>query len=78
MQWVIDLMARNYRQSTTMNKQKGGWHGGEGKRLKYCNFCKKTWEPRTPENPLTYYNDMPTFGLTRKICGQCKNKGAEK
>ena len=50
-------------------------HKKEAKRLKYCLKCKKVWE----QNALyikkeIHYDHMPTYGLPRVDCSNCKNK----
>ena len=38
--------------------------------VKYCRYCSKTFEITVYGNKrfISYYNDMPTYGLERKSC----------
>ena len=38
--------------------------------VKYCRYCSKTFEVNTygGKRYVSYYQDMPTYGLDRKSC----------
>ena len=38
--------------------------------VKYCRYCRKTFEINSygSKRFVSYYNDMPTYGLERKSC----------
>ena len=42
--------------------------------LKYCVECKKVWQNDwfSSKKKFIQYEDMPTYGITRKQCEKCK------
>tara|TARA_Y100000593_G_C4269990_1_gene316855 strand:+ start:739 stop:963 length:225 start_codon:yes stop_codon:yes gene_type:complete len=43
--------------------------------LKYCLNCKYVWEEWfLGTHNFKKHFDMPTYGLERKICNECKSK----
>ena len=45
--------------------------------LMYCMECKETWEDFWDNNRLYFMKHglgFPTYGLTRKICIECKKE----
>tara|TARA_R100001510_G_C7464700_1_gene83674 strand:+ start:266 stop:481 length:216 start_codon:yes stop_codon:yes gene_type:complete len=66
-QWAIDNLDRQIPKttfSTTITKH-------EERRLKYCPECKLVWEV-SYTGTITRHNDMPTIGLNRIVCRNCK------
>ena len=45
----------------------------ENKKLRYCEYCNKTWEIGFG-SVIHSYDHLPTYGLLRKKCKICKNK----
>lgn len=41
--------------------------------LRYCKSCKTQWERSTCGSQI-HYSHLPTYGLKRVICDNCKNK----
>jgi len=45
------------------------YHNYTGKKLFYCETCKKVWENIGQQNLI--YTDFPSYGLKRKRCKYC-------
>ena len=45
-------------------------------RIKYCDVCERPWEKNWLESrsksAVKYHPGLPTYGLTRIICVNCK------
>ena len=40
--------------------------------LRYCESCKTQWERNTCGSQI-HYDHLPTYGLPRVMCGNCKD-----
>jgi len=71
-QWVIDKFSQRPNYSYIPKKSfMRNLHSREARRLKYCKECNKIWEISTTGSIL-FYEHMPTYGMTRKKCKNCK------
>ena len=49
-------------------------HTKEARRLKYCLKCKRVYEVNVLYfGKEIHYDSMPTYGLPRITCKECKN-----
>ena len=42
------------------------------RKLKYCIKCERVWEYTKYNNKLTHYDDFPSYGKIREMCGECR------
>ena len=42
------------------------------KRLKYCIKCERVWEYLKVQGVMKHYNDFPSLGKKRELCGECR------
>ena len=72
MDWVIERLNNKngykQRKSGDINA-----YTKESKRLKVCTKCNLVWEV-SYAGSILHYDCMPTYGLKRKTCKQCKKE----
>ena len=72
MKWPYDSFYMKQRTKDQYRKIKKIAFRKENK-IKFCNFCKKTWEISYEKTLLTYQH-LPTYGKIRKKCPLCVKK----
>jgi len=75
MDWVIERLnnKNGYKQ-----RKRGDINAftKESKRLKVCIKCNLVWEV-SYAGSILHHDGLPTYGLKRKICKQCKKESKD-
>lgn len=43
-------------------------------KVKICPRCERVWEKDYSKNKILYYKNFPSYGKSRKVCGECVDK----
>ena len=73
--WVIDRIITNSRIPVRkqIKKRTVNHHTKDFRRLKFCKHCETVWEILICGS-IGHYSHLPTYGLHRKKCPQCKGR----
>lgn len=66
-EWIL---TKDFKAYIPKKKSQKNNYSSEGRKLKFCNGCKKVWEVGITGTILRY-GHMPSYGLIRKNCSKC-------